>query len=571
MQRIYKALFPTLVMLLLALPASANDCAGAHIVSSNTPSADYTFDGTCDFEGDMPSQRIGVPTNCTGEVWFQWSPGSANTTIYNMDFQVTSPGNCVVNIFLLYSESTDAVDPCYWDLGGLFTPTSWGYTGYQAVSSQALTAGVPFSLNVNGLDGSGTFFIVVEKVSGAGTQVNLAPMVSSTVASAGNDLCTNATPLSVGSGIDPSVLTGPAAGNWINAASASTANSTKQRLQHYCGGAGGATPSTEDHYTNTFLGNCITSGNLGDFGAVPFGVQCVPSIQNTTWYTFTAPVTASDYYIQFGSNAQCSQQPNQIYAMLYGPGFSCNAASAIGSLIDCSSFLIFGAIPGVDHSFDNVSLVAGQTYTIALDGTRGSQCDIEILVSRGNINPILPVTLSYFNGEHVNGRNVLTWETATEEQHDRFDIERSQDGNIFEVIGSQTGQGNSSTPTAYQFEDERTPIGRSFYRLKMVDMNGNTTYSETVELSRIVESFAVLGLIPNPANDFAELILSSPQSVSATITIRDLQGKLLYQEQVERESGEHRIPLNLEPYSSGLYLINVSSVSYSYTGKLIVR
>lgn len=572
MRRLYQLLFPTLVLLALAIPVHANDCGSVHAVTSNTTSALYTFDGTCDFEDDMPSQRVGVPQNCTGEVWFSWTPGSANTTIYNMDFEVTANNNCVVNIFLLYSESKDAVNPCYWNAGNLFNPTSWGLTGYQSVGGQALTAGTPFSLNVSGLDGSGTFFIVVEKVSGAGNQVSLAPMLNSTNASAANDRCMNAIQLTTGNGIDPNAQFGAIGGNWLNGAGISSANGTKMRLQAYCTGTTKG-PATEDHYSRYYLISCFPTGNLGDAGLVPIGTQSIPSLQNTTFYNFTAPATANDFHIHFSSTSQCNQEPNAIYAMIYGPGFNCgNAELAVNSFIAAQQITVSGSgLGSVDYAFPNVSMTAGQTYWIVLDGVRGSQCDVEVLITRGMNSPLLPVTLSYFTGQHRAGINQLSWETESEDLHDKFMIQRSTDGETYERIAEISSNGGINQRTTYSYDDFSSPIGRSFYRLEMIDINGGITFSDVVELRRIVENFSVLGLVPNPATETTDLLLSSPAEISASIGIFDLQGKQLSQQMFKAESGEHKVSLNLRALSSGLYLVKVSTDRGSYTEKLIVR
>lgn len=555
MQRFYKALFPTFVLLLMALPMSANDCITASTIGVGSP-AMLAFDGFPN--GPSPSF---FPL-AFGDAWFEWVPGGAAGTVYDMNFQITPNGNCQVNILFLYSELFEA-----------------GYTACNTLTNhfslpnQTLTGGITYNYQPTGVDATGHFFVVIEYISGPGTQVTVEPIIQLTNAVPANDDCNNATILTAGSGIEPNLNLGPTAGTWVNGADISTVNATKKRLQSGCN-----TGNTQDHYVHSaFLLGCVENGNLGD-NALPSLLgftQCKLALMNTTFYKFVAPVSAADFVISLGSATQCTQEPNRIVAMIYdeAAGFSCgDAKSSVssGSLMACQAFNVTGTLPTPDFEFTGLTLNAGQTYWIVVDGDRGAQCELKVLVSRGT-NPILPVTLSYFEGEHVNGTNVLRWETSTEEQHDRFDIERSINGGPFNGIGSIKSQGNSTTPASYQYTDTRSPIGSSRYRLKMVDMNGHATYSETVELTRFVESLTVLGIVPNPATDFTELVLSSPQSVSATITIRDLQGKILNRDQISRESGEHRIPLNLESYPSGLYLINVSSASYSYTDKLVVR
>ncbi len=576
MQRLLHLLFPTLVVLSLAIPTRANDCGSAINVATGANSGMQNFDANCDFQTNSAGQRNGVPTNCVGEVWFSWNPGMTNANVLNMDFQVTTSANCVVNVFLLYSESKDAgASACAWQSN--FLGTVWGYTMYRSVNGQNMTAGFPYNFRVDGLDASGDYFIVVERVSGT-AQVALSPQLDATLPAATNDRCANPITLTQGNGIDPNLAANVNGGNWANATTLSTARGTKQRLTGYCSG-GVKGPPTEDHYSRSAGLVCLPNGNLGDNGAIPFGIQCVSSLQNTTFYTFTipnipgAPPTSSDFSIHFGSTAQCDQEPNNYFALIYGPGFQCGDADAsLLAYLDCEQITVFGnSLPGSDYTFSNLTFTQGQTYWIVLDGTRSSQCDVKALITKGAVNPVLPVTLNYFRGDQRNGLNHLSWETASEEQHDRFVIERSAEGEEFESVGELRSEGRPNQTVSYQFTDWQTPMGTSYYRLRMIDNNGGSTYSDVVELRHIVEAFTVIGLVPNPAEGYTELLMSSPDDVDIRIHLQDIRGRMIRSQAFRAEPGEHRVPIQISDFSPGMYLIQVRSAKRTFTEKLIVR
>lgn len=553
MHRLYQLLFPTLVLLALAIPSQANDCGSATTISVGNP-ATIAFDGIP--SGLSPG---GYPFPA-GDAWFEWVPGGAAGTVYDLTVEITANANCQVNILFLYSELFEA-----------------GYTACNTLSlhnplaNQTLTGGTTYNYQISGVDATGHYFVAVEIISGAGTQVTVEPVIQATNPVAANDDCANATILTVGTGIEPNLAAAPSSGSWINGAALSTRNATKQRLQ-----AGCPNGSSQDHYANNSFG-CFTNGNIGDDGLIGLfnPSTCKPALMNTAYYKFQAPVTANDFTIHFSSDAQCSQEPNRIFAMIYdeAAGFTCgDARSSVssGSLIDCNPVTVFGVSAIADYTFTGISLVQNNWYWIVIDGDRGAQCDLKVLVSRGT-NPILPVTLNYFIGENRAGINHLNWETTSEDLHDRFMIQRSTDGDTYERIGKFSSNGGINQRTAYTFDDLSSPVGTSFYRLEMIDINGGITFSNVVELSRTVDRVTVLGLVPNPASETSDLIISSPERINAAIELFDLQGKQVGRQYFESEAGEHKVSLSLRALSPGLYLVKVRTSQGTFTEKLVVK
>ncbi|MEI9956490.1 MAG: hypothetical protein WDM90_09365 [Ferruginibacter sp.] len=72
------------------------------------------------------------------------------------------------------------------------------------------------------------------------------------------------------------------------------------------------------------------------------------------------------------------------------------------------------------------------------------------------LNLILPVKLINFTATDNKGKNLLQWQTATEINSDYFNVERSSNGQDFEVIGKVKAVGNSSNIINYNFTDAAT-------------------------------------------------------------------------------------------------------------------
>lgn len=90
----------------------------------------------------------------------------------------------------------------------------------------------------------------------------------------------------------------------------------------------------------------------------------------------------------------------------------------------------------------------------------------------------LPIELMGWSCNTVAEGIQLNWSTATENNNDYFEIERTQDGTHWETITHVSGAGTSTTYHEYSFLD-RTPLpGTNYYRLKQVDFDGTAKYYE---------------------------------------------------------------------------------------------
>ena len=112
-----------------------------------------------------------------------------------------------------------------------------------------------------------------------------------------------------------------------------------------------------------------------------------------------------------------------------------------------------------------------------------------------NVDQSLPAALADFQAQsNDKGQIDLSWRTLNETNHDRFFVERSRDGVSFEEVGAVAGAGESREEQAYTFLDHFPLPGQSFYRLRQVDQDGTTTYSQVIP----VEVSTEITLYPNP-------------------------------------------------------------------------
>jgi hypothetical protein len=77
-------------------------------------------------------------------------------------------------------------------------------------------------------------------------------------------------------------------------------------------------------------------------------------------------------------------------------------------------------------------------------------------------------------------------------------------------------------------------------------------------------------IFPNPANDHATIEYELGQSGNVDISVFDINGKMIVQEQFSKESGTHQYQLNCSSIPRGMYVVSVRSGNSVKTSKFIV-
>jgi len=206
--------------------------------------------------------------------------------------------------------------------------------------------------------------------------------------------------------------------------------------------------------------------------------------------------------------------------------------------------------------FQNVSPTVTSFYNLVqLNSTicRGKSTSGVASITIGNP---LPVDWLEFKGKHVDKTVQLNWSTASEKNADRFEVERSTNGNEFIRIGAVAASGNSSVVNHYAFIDNDPSSGSNYYRLRQLDYDGTEDFSNTI----LVEVKQKIGkAYPNPVTQ--NIIYFDKQEINdrpLDFKLFDISGKLVMDTRII-SSNSNRLPLNIdESIPSGSYLLTVS-------------
>lgn len=170
----------------------------------------------------------------------------------------------------------------------------------------------------------------------------------------------------------------------------------------------------------------------------------------------------------------------------------------------------------------------------------------------------LPVTLLYFTGRYENEQSKLAWETSMEENVDHFAIERSDDGRQYAEIGTVKATGNSSTPIKYGYNDTKPVAKSAWYRLRTVDIDGKSRYSNAIRIVNETRSISVLSVTPNPFQSGLRVQVNSDKVLPATIRIVDLTGREMYRSNKVLSTGNNTILVQPSTaLANGIYVLQL--------------
>ncbi|MEL6671808.1 MAG: discoidin domain-containing protein [Bacteroidota bacterium] len=180
-----------------------------------------------------------------------------------------------------------------------------------------------------------------------------------------------------------------------------------------------------------------------------------------------------------------------------------------------------------------------------------------------------PVELTEFEAFPEGGQVAIRWTTEQEINSDYFLVERSADADIFQPLVELDAAGNSQVPLSYQTFDTDPFRSVTYYRLKMVDIDGTFSYSNTVEVS-----FGdVVSIYPNPVSlnesVWINLNLGNPQPVQVEVV--NSSGQVVKRAVHNMQTPQEKYQVSLDGLSRGLYFVHVKTTTRTEVQKLLVH
>jgi hypothetical protein len=190
----------------------------------------------------------------------------------------------------------------------------------------------------------------------------------------------------------------------------------------------------------------------------------------------------------------------------------------------------------------------------------------------------VPVELTSFTGSVMQDGVLLNWTTATELNNQGFEIERATGVQSWQKIGYVPGFGTTTEPKTYSYLDGDVTTGTYNYRLKQIDFDGTTAYSDEIEV--VVDftpsNFELSQNYPNPFNPSTTIQFQVPQASDVTVIVYDMLGqavKSLFAGQVQ--AGKYTIEWDGtnnagSKLSSGSYIYRMTAGEFVESKEMIL-
>jgi hypothetical protein len=328
-------------------------------------------------------------------------------------------------------------------------------------------------------------------------------------------------------------------------------------------------------YGYVFLNSTIAS--------TPAGVKGVDSVAMTSFYLGrpwqTSPKTVFiNCYEPATVNAAgwTTMGPNpSLYSEwgCYGPGAAVRTVMPVwvGANQPCLIADTTAAKYTITNIFSKNNSGSGFTYAANWNPSK-------IAVDTTVFEIELPVEMTSFTVKSGNSSVKLDWKTATEINNYGFDIQRKLSvskvqNSDWQKIGFVYGNGNSNSVKTYSFTDKNvSSSGNYSYRLKQIDKNGISKYSQeiSVDINKPVE-FNLNQNYPNPFNPSTTISYSIPVDGFVSLKVFDVLGK----EQISlvnevKPAGNYNVEFNAAKLCSGFYIYQLHSGNFVQTKKMIL-
>lgn len=182
---------------------------------------------------------------------------------------------------------------------------------------------------------------------------------------------------------------------------------------------------------------------------------------------------------------------------------------------------------------------------------------------------VLKTTLRDFRAGLTGRVSQLKWSVNNMQSASYYEIERSMDGVSF----TTTNRIPQRTLSSFTYADDISKFSTDivYYRLKIVDINGNAQYSKILALPISGTIKNGIKVLPNPVHTDAQLVISSDRDTHAGVSIFTMSGAKLYAKDVYLQKGAAVIELeNIGHWQRGVYIIRLNMANNSFTEKMVL-
>lgn len=181
----------------------------------------------------------------------------------------------------------------------------------------------------------------------------------------------------------------------------------------------------------------------------------------------------------------------------------------------------------------------------------------------------VPVEFTSFTVTSVSEEVTLNWSTATETNNLGFEIQRKYNSE-FNTIGFIEGAGTTTEAKHYMYRDKNLFAGAYTYRLKQIDFNGETSYSDEIEIEVFGPAkFELAQNYPNPFNPSTKLEFYISEKKFTNLSVYNSLGEKVSELVNEvLPAGKYNSTFDAGGFPSGIYFARLNAGSFTQTIKM---
>ncbi len=206
-------------------------------------------------------------------------------------------------------------------------------------------------------------------------------------------------------------------------------------------------------------------------------------------------------------------------------------------------------------------------YGVAVDNSNLYIADQDnFRIRKIYMNNSVPIQIKYVKAFEFSTAIKIEWGVTNEVNINKFEVEASIDGIIFNKINSIAANNNLT----YNCLHTNPNVGNNYYRIKSIENDGKIQYSQivNVKLGKAKNSFNVF---PNPIqNNTIQLQLEGVDKGIYNVVLYNQVGQQIFKNTINHAGGSASESLNTGKISKGIYQLVIEGLNIKTSTKTIV-
>ncbi|MCW3110652.1 MAG: C-terminal target protein [Segetibacter sp.] len=211
-------------------------------------------------------------------------------------------------------------------------------------------------------------------------------------------------------------------------------------------------------------------------------------------------------------------------------------------------------------------------FTITNDSASFASNRFSIVFGTSESFATLPVILTDVKAYQKDKGIQVDWNTATETNIDKYEVEKSLNSQQFDKVFSIAAKSNNALANSYNWFDNNASSGNNFYRIKIIEKTGDFRYSPVVRVS-ISNGKSGFAVYPNPVKGNAiSLQLSNMEEGKYAVNIFSNTGQKVYCSSLHHTGGSASQTLLLKrKIAAGKYTLQLSNDKTSLNQSILIQ